>query len=159
MLATGHRRLGFALPDDDRLVAFASQRLQGVRRVCAKSGLRPPVTETVALDADSAAAAVDVWTSARPRVTAVCGYNDEVALAVLSGMRLRGLLAPGNLAVVGVDDLRVGALTTPSLTTIATGMSEIGEHLAASVTHILRGGDEPEPPRPELIKLVRRESA
>ncbi len=159
LISTGHRRLGFALPDDDRLVAFASRRLQGVRQTCAKSGLRPPLTQLVPLDADSAGAAVDAWTAARPRVTAVCGYNDEVAIAVLSGMRQRGLRAPDDLAVVGVDNLPVGALGTPSLTTVTTGMSEIGEQLAAVVTHVLNGGTEPEPPRPELIKLVPRESA
>jgi DNA-binding LacI/PurR family transcriptional regulator len=159
LLATGHRRLGFALPDDDRLTAFANRRLEGVRRACAKAGLRPPVTQTVALDADSAAVAVGAWTSARDHVTAVCGYNDEVAIAVLSGMRQRGLRAPHDLAVVGVDNLPVAGLYTPSLTTVATGMSQLGEHLAASVAHVLHGTPEPETPRPELISLVRRESA
>jgi DNA-binding LacI/PurR family transcriptional regulator len=159
LLATGHRRLGFALPDDDRVIAFASRRLHGARQACVKSGRRSPVTRVVALDADSAAAAVDEWTSARPRVTAICAYNDEVAIAVLSGIRQRGLRAPADLAVVGVDNLPIAALSTPSLTTVTTGMSEIGEHLAASVTHVLSGGAEPEPPRPELIKLVLRESA
>lgn len=159
LLATGHRRLGFALPDDDRLTAFASRRLAGVRSVCARAGVRPPLTQQLALDVAAATAAVEGWTRGRGRVSAVCGYNDEIAIAVLRGMRERGLRAPDDLAVVGVDDLPVGALYSPSLTTVATGMAQVGEQLAASVAHVVHGDPLPAGPSPDLIRLVRRESA
>lgn len=159
LLSAGHQRLGYALPEDDRLTAFASRRLAGVRRVCERAGLRAPVTQQVALDVESAVRAVDAWTRGRTRVGAVCAYNDEVAIAVLRGMRERKLRAPDDLAVVGVDNVPVGALHDPSLTTVATGMAQIGEQLADTVASVVYGDPEPQRPRPDLITLVRRESA
>ena len=49
---------------------------------------------TVPLDAAAAARAVLRWVTCEPPVTGICGYDDEVALAVLAGMRERQLTAP-----------------------------------------------------------------
>ena len=159
LIATGHRRIGFALPDDDRLLAFVEPRVDGVRAACAHGGIDQPVTRTVGLDVAVAQRAVTAWNRARPKVTGICAYNDEVALAVLAGMRARKLTAPADLAVVGVDDTPAAGLTHPALTSVATGMSEIGRHLAASVAHTLKGDAAPPGAGPDLIRLVRRDSA
>jgi DNA-binding LacI/PurR family transcriptional regulator len=159
LAATGHRRLGFALPDDDRLSAFAEPRLDGVRQACAELDLAEPAIQTVALQVASATKAIGAWRRTRPRVTGICAYNDEVALAVLAGMRARGLRAPEDFAVIGVDNIPAGALTEPALTTIATGMSALGQHLAAAVINTLEGKPVKRGPAREVIELVRRESA
>ncbi|WP_344811323.1 substrate-binding domain-containing protein, partial [Microlunatus aurantiacus] len=51
--------------------------------------------------------------------TAICAFNDEVALALLAGAQRCGIAVPDDLAVIGVDDLPLAALITPALTTIA----------------------------------------
>ena len=71
----GHRWLGFALPDDDRLRAFTALRLEGVTHACAQLGLPGPVALTVPLDAAAAARAVLRWVTGEPPVTGICGYN------------------------------------------------------------------------------------
>jgi DNA-binding LacI/PurR family transcriptional regulator len=154
LAATGHHRLGYALPDDDRLSAFAEPRLEGVRQACADLGLGEPVTRTVALDGASAARAIRHLR----RVTGICAYNDEVALAVLAGMRLSRLTAPDDIAVVGVDDTPAAALTFSALTTIATGMSTLGQYLATAVAHALEGKPAPPGPGPGVIRLIRRDT-
>jgi DNA-binding LacI/PurR family transcriptional regulator len=159
LAASGHHRLGFALPDDDRLFAFAEPRLEGVRRACAELDLAEPTVQTVALDVGSATQAIGFWRRTRPRVTGICAYNDEVALAVLAGMRARRLRAPDDLAVIGVDNIPAGALTEPALTTIATGMSALGQHLAVAVINMLEGKRVKPGPERDVIELVRRESA
>jgi DNA-binding LacI/PurR family transcriptional regulator len=159
LLDSGHRRLGFAFPDDDRLLAFAQPRLDGVRAVCAERGSGEPDVQIVALDAASGARAVAAWAALRPPVSGVCAYNDEVALAVLAGMRAQGLAAPADLAVIGVDDIPAAALATPALTTITTGMQALGRYLAAAVVRSLAGKPPPAAPGAGLIRLVRRESA
>ena len=158
LAATGHRRLGFALPDDDRLAAFAEPRLDGVRQACAQLGLAEPVTQTIALNAASATPAIKYWRRTRHRVTGICAYNDEVALAVLAGMRAHRLSAPDDLAVIGVDNIAAGALTDPALTTIATGMSALGQHLASAVINALEGKPTAPGPGQDVIQLVRRDS-
>jgi DNA-binding LacI/PurR family transcriptional regulator len=159
LAATGHRHIGYAYPDDARLRTFAVPRLDGARTACADLGIDDPVVQTVALDADSAAAAARRWCTAAPPVTGVCAYNDEIALAVLAGARALGLAVPGDLAVVGVDDIPAAWLTQPALTTIGTDQAVVAEHLSRTIVQIITGG--PEPPRPgsDTIRVVRRESA
>lgn len=159
LLASGHRRLGFAFPDDDRLLAFAQPRLDGVRAVCAERGSGEPQVQIVSLEVASGARAVAAWAALRPPVTAVCAYNDEVALAVLAGMRAHGLTAPADLAVIGVDDIPAAALATPALTTVATGMAALGRYLATAVVRSLAGKPPPAAPGAGIVRLIRRESA
>jgi DNA-binding LacI/PurR family transcriptional regulator len=158
LTASGHRRLGYALPDDDRLLAFARPRLAGVQATCRELGLDPPVVMTVGLQVPAAARAVDEWCRPQPPVTGICAYNDEVALAVLAGMRARQLSAPAGLSVVGVDNIPAAALTHPALTTVATGMSAIGRHLAEAVVCRLAGKPAPPGPGPDILHLVSRET-
>jgi DNA-binding LacI/PurR family transcriptional regulator len=107
-LATaGHTQLGYAAPDDERLRIFMEPRLAGVRAACGAAALKEPAVETVALDASQASHAVRRWHA--QGITAVCAYNDEVALAVLAGCRAAGLsvsAAPG-LPVFPAPDLSV----------------------------------------------------
>ena len=158
LVSRGHRRLGFALPDDDRLGAFADPRLSGVAETCHRLGLDPPTTRTLSLDSDSPQRAIGYWRRQRPGVTAVCAYNDDVALAILAGLRARGLTAPDDLAVVGVDDIPAAALAYPPLTTVATGMAALGRNLAMSVIDQLHDRPESVPSGPDVIRLVHRAS-
>lgn len=167
LAAAGHTRLGFALPDDDRLEMFSRHRLDGVRQVCARLGLPEPDARLVSLgspagprSADSTASAVEHWhRTVTPRVTAVCAYNDEVALAVLADLREHGLAAPEDLAVIGADDVPAAALAFPPLTTVSVATDAIGTRLAEAVLNVLAGQPPPPGPGPEAIGLVRRSTA
>jgi DNA-binding LacI/PurR family transcriptional regulator len=159
LAAQGHRRLGYALPDDERVTGFAGPRHDGVRQACAELGLEEPLVRIVPADADRAAEAVDAWRAADPPVTAVCAYNDDIALAVLAGLRRRGLEAPADLAVIGVDDVPVAKLAAPPLTTVRTDLRAVAEHLASTIVAALAGRPAPRRPGSDIVHLVRRESA
>jgi DNA-binding LacI/PurR family transcriptional regulator len=158
LAAAGHRRIGFAMPEDPRVESFAQPRLEGVRQACADLGLDEPVVRTVPLEPVAATHAVRDWRAATP-VTAVCCYNDNVALAVLAGMRLVGMKAPDDLAVVGVDDIPAASLADPPLTTVTTDMWALATHIAATVAPLLRGEPRSRRPVPDFQRLVRRCSA
>ncbi len=159
LAARGHRRLGYALPDDERVSGFARPRLHGVRQACAALALDAPVVRVVPLDAEAAAAAVEAWRAADPPVTGVCAYNDDIALAVLAGLRRLGLSAPTDLAVIGVDDVPVAPLAAPPLTTVRTDLGAVAEHLARTIVADLAGKPAPRRPGSDVVHLVRRESA
>jgi DNA-binding LacI/PurR family transcriptional regulator len=159
LASRGHRMLGFALPDDDRLAAFANPRLDGVRETCQRLGLDPPDAQMLALDRDAAQRAIGLWRRHRPRVTGVCAYNDEIALAVLAGLRARQLTAPADMAVVGVDDIPAAAFAAPPLTTVATGMAALGRNLATAVIDQLHDQPAADGPGPDIIRLVHRDSS
>ncbi len=158
LTAAGHTRLGYAFPDDERLRFFAAPRLAGVRAAGRAAGLPDPMVETVALGREEAAGAVRRWHAAG--VTGVCAYNDEVALAVLSGVRRTGLRAPADLAVIGVDDIPPARLAEPALTTVTTDQTEVAAHVAATVAAAVGGRPAPAPlPVADVVRVVRRESA
>ena len=153
----GHTRLGYAYPDDDRLRYFADPRLAGTREGCVDQGLAPPEVRTVPLDPATAAEAVAAWRAAG--VTAVCAYNDEVAMAVLAGVRRAGLVAPVDLAVIGVDDIPAARLAEPPLTTVTTDQAAVAIHLAGTVEAAIAGRPAPDPVPADVVRVVRRESA
>jgi DNA-binding LacI/PurR family transcriptional regulator len=157
LAAAGHTRLGYAWPDDDRLRIFAEPRLAGVRSACRSGGLAAPAIETVALGAEAAADAVRRWRASG--VTAVCAFNDEVALAVLAGVRLAGLAVPAGLAVIGVDDIPPARLAAPPLTTVTTDQAAVAAHLCETVLAAMRGEPGPVFQAADLVGVVRRESA
>lgn len=159
LAATGHHRLGYASPDDPRLRAFAQPRLEGVRQACAELGLAEPLVRTVPLDAEGAAAAVRDWHAADPRVSGVCAYNDEVALAVLAGARRCGLEVPADLAVVGVDNIPAAAVSAPGLTTVEADLEALAGHIAETIARKLDGRTAPRRPGSDIHSVVVRESA
>ncbi|WP_369227957.1 LacI family DNA-binding transcriptional regulator [Streptomyces sp. R39] len=157
----GHRRLGFASTDDERLAGFAQLRLDGVREACAELGLPEPVVHSVPLDPEGAAAAVEAWRSrgdGEP-VTAVCAYNDETALATLAGLRRLGLSAPGDLAVIGVDDIPSAALADPPLSTVELDLEAQACFLADEVVRAAGGLPRFPDVSPTSVRLIVRDSS
>lgn len=157
LVQRGHRRIAFAAPTDPHVEPFARGRLAGVEQACADHGLPAPLVLDVPLHADAAARAVQRMRDRDDPVTAVCAYNDEVALAVLAGLRTLGLSAPGDLAVVGVDNLVAGRLAAPPLTTIDIRPDDVGTALGKHVLRRLKPELElPEPDDEPPIDLVVR---
>src|SRR5664280_2126586 len=66
--------------------------------------------------------------------TAVLAYNDLVAYGLLDRFRQRGVAVPGDVSVVGVDNLPMSGLTTPSLTSVGIPLVSCGR---ASVDMLL----------------------
>jgi DNA-binding LacI/PurR family transcriptional regulator len=159
LAAAGHRRLGYAWPDDPRVISFAQPRLDGVRQACADLGLSEPEVITVPLDPNRAAEAVRAWRELSPPVSGICAYNDEVALAVLAGAHRQGVRVPDDLAVIGVDDIPAAAVAVPALTTIQSDTPALASYIAATITHRLDGRPSPERPGSDIHHVIRRESA
>lgn len=160
LVERGHRRLGYAASPDPRVDVFLERRLVGVREVCAAAGLPDPQVVAMPLDVAAATAAIAELWAAPPdeRVTAVCAYNDEQAFALLAGMRVLGLRAPADLAVIGVDNVPLAPFADPPLTTIDIHVERITEVMAAMVLDAVAGreaGGSVWTP----ATLVRRDSA
>ena len=153
----GHRRIGYAEPANPLVENFLRLRLEGVRTACVELGLDLPDVRPVPFDTDAAASAVRAWHEAG--VTAVCAYNDETAFALLAGMRLVGLSAPSDLAVIGVDNIPLAPFAFPPLTTIDQHIDVVAKHLVALVRAGIAGEPLPATPRSEAVTVVVRQSA
>jgi DNA-binding LacI/PurR family transcriptional regulator len=153
LIGKGHRRLAYVLPDDPRLEVLGRGRAEGAMQACGEAGLQEPLVCTITLDTESAASAVASWQNT---ATAVCAYNDEVALAVLAGMRALGVSLP----VIGVDDIPAARFAVPALTTVAQDSGAIGERIAKALIKALNNEDPELGSLPsEIIRVVERDSA
>ncbi|MFD0327223.1 substrate-binding domain-containing protein [Streptacidiphilus monticola] len=146
LIARGHRRIGYAMPALDHLRRIAEQRALGVEDACTAAGLAPPLVLDTGIDVAVMARAARRWR--REQVTAVCAYNDEQALALLSGMRQARLSAPEDLAVIGVDDIPLARAAEPPLTTVTFDLEGAGHAMAQAVVDALRDAQPQPSPTP-----------
>lgn len=156
LVERGHTQLGIAIPRSAHLVEYAARRVRGIIGRCADLGLPEPVAVPLELTAEDGRAAVATWREAG--VTGVCAYNDQYAMAVLAGLRLEGLHAPDDLAIIGLDDHPLSPLTNPPLTTVRVRLNATVAWLTGRVLELL-GLPAPEaPPDPDPLSVVVRES-
>jgi LacI family transcriptional regulator len=52
------------------------------------------------------------------RPTAVIAYNDMVAIGAMDAIKQQGLVIPGDMSIMGFDDLTLSAEVMPPLTTV-----------------------------------------
>jgi LacI family transcriptional regulator len=95
-----------------------------------------------------------------PRPTAVFAANDLMAIGAMIALHEEGLEIPGDIAVVGFDDISAASLVNPPLTTIAQFPEQLGKRAAEMLLERLRG-EAPEQGRFEAqhCELVLRHSA
>jgi LacI family transcriptional regulator len=62
---------------------------------------------------------------------AVVCANDQMAIGVLRAFAAGGVRVPGDMAVIGFDDIALGSLYDPSLTTVHQPMRMLGERACA----------------------------
>ena len=87
----------------------------------------------------------------------VCA-NDQMAIGAMRELLAAGIRVPADIAVVGFDDIYLGAMLTPSLTTVRQPMRQLGER-ACSL--LLARITEPSLPRRTErlpVELIVRES-
>jgi DNA-binding LacI/PurR family transcriptional regulator len=152
LVGLGHRRIDHICGPLDW--PEARERLAGWQQMLTESGLAvPPVVR-----GDWTAESGYRWAldhAADPEVTAVVAANDQVALGVLRGCWEIGVSVPGQLSVVGFDDVPEAAWSIPSLTTVRQDLDALGGTAVAMLLHLL-GPAEPDsvvapPPLPELV--------
>ena len=92
----------------------------------------------------------------------MAAFNDLTALAIINACHLANLAVPQDLAVIGVDDLEVGSLITPRLTTIALNLAVPAHVLAQHISELVgatRRTQHAMQQREQVLQLVKRESA
>ena len=139
LLELGHRRIGMVTGRPD--LASAELRERGFREAHAAAGV--PVDETLLVlgnyDPDLAReAARELLTLPQPP-TAIFAANDISALAVLEVARELGIDVPGDLSLVGFDNIPESALAHPPLTTVEQPMRQMGHDATALLVDLIDG--------------------
>jgi LacI family transcriptional regulator len=92
-------------------------------------------------------------------VTAVLAYNDLVAIGLLEALDHAGVRIPGDLSVVGIDDIPHSQLTRPKLTTVAMPTAAAGRIAVDMLLQLVADDGRNSAPQTTLdTALVIRES-
>ncbi|MFI6638469.1 LacI family DNA-binding transcriptional regulator [Streptomyces sp. NPDC050504] len=134
LLARGRTAIGVVVPEEPGLDMFSGPRLEGARRAVAGTGARVEALP-LAYEEESAARLAARWRDAG--LDAVFAYNDEYAMLLMRALQDAGVAVPDETAVVGADDLLLGRLLRPRLSTVAVDMVT-GRHLAELVDRVVR---------------------
>ncbi len=152
LLDLGHRRIGHVAS----AIAAPTFRLRA-RRLHARlgqAGLEPPPTAAARFEFE---AARDAAAPLLEHVTAVLCDDDILAGGVYLAARARGIAIPGDLSVIGFDDLDFARVLDPPLTTIAADAEGLGAAAFEALLTDLAGGS---PPDEQVlpVRLTLRES-
>jgi LacI family transcriptional regulator, galactose operon repressor len=151
LLDLGHRRFGVIsgfMRQNDR----ARQRVEGFRQTLAEHGFRLPEANVVEqpFGYEGGRAGLKLLMQLRPAPSAVFCGNDVLAMGCLFEAQGSGIEVPGQLSIVGCDDLPIASQITPSLTTVLLPTYELGVRAARAVLHWMK---EETPPESECLPI------
>lgn len=157
LLATRHAVATITGPLD---MAVSADRFQGYRDALAAAGVafRPELVERGDFTEASGRDAMGRLLARDARIGGVFAASDAMAAGALQALATAGRRVPGDVAVVGFDDVPLAAQTTPPLSTMRQPFEEMTRALVDLVLRRIAGepGLEPVVLAPEL---VRRQSA
>ena len=120
---------------------ISEERLLGYQAALADAGVAPDsalvalgnFTETGGHDA------MQALLEAAPDLTAVFAANDLSAIGAINAIAGSGRSVPGDVSIVGFDDVRLSRYTSPPLTTIRQPAGEIARHATELLLGMIAG--------------------
>ena len=146
LVQRGCRRI--ALLNSDQRFLYSRQRQKGYLDALRVAGLGPPaggVVTTLGLTYDHGRQAVANMLAGsstdRQRPDAIFAVSDTLAIGAMHGLRDAGLSVPGDVAVVGFDNIQLCTMVHPELTTVSQPMHKLGETAARLLLQRMRQPD------------------
>ncbi len=162
VLGLGHRRLAFIGGGfgEGPLLGDIGERRAAFLDLMARAGL--PVDDDYVCEIGNnlggGATAFEALMSLPARPTAIIASTDLLAIGAIYSAGRMGMTVPGDISIVGFDDLPMAEFTNPALTTLRQPMSGMA---AAGVAAAIDNADGGEVPIFKLLapSLVVRESS
>jgi len=154
LIATGRRRIAHIAGPAGNLEAEA--RLAGYLEAMAGANLPTTVVEG-AFDQASGHRAATELAGRKERPDAIFAGNDMMAIGALLALQDAGLNVPGDVAIVGFDDVPMAALMRPGLTTLGIRIADTGRGALERLVRIISSAGASvadtacEVVRPELV--------
>ena len=150
LVSIGRRRIAHIAGPAGNLEAEA--RMAGYMQAMADAGLPTTVIEGLFTKASGHEAGVRLAAMAE-RPDAVFAANDNMAVGAMLALLEAGLDVPGDVALVGFDDIPLAGLVRPGLTTLKIDIAETGRRaLERLIGTTMAGADGAcEVVRPELV--------
>ncbi len=120
--ALGHR--GCVYLNGPRASWSNRQRRSALRATAKRLGMATTELGPFEPGYDGGVLAADLALAEAP--TAIVAYNDLMALGVVARLAARGVPVPGEVSVVGFDDIQFARIASPPLTTVAVPAAAAG---------------------------------
>jgi DNA-binding LacI/PurR family transcriptional regulator len=150
LIALGHRRIGFIgdSPNDDLGFISTRRRLLGYRRALTRHRISydPAIVRLGEHSASVAASMAQELLELAEPPTAIFAASDTQAIGVLAAAEKSGHSVPGDLSVVGYDDIESAAQL--GLSTVHQPLAESGACGASRLCALIRG---------QLVRPLREE--
>lgn len=157
LIEAGHRKLLFAGPPYEGM-GVVGQRFDGFLAACVDAGIGPgavEIAEVLTTFEDGRALGLRLRRDF-PDVTAVFATADVLAIGIVAGLGEAGAAIPGDISIIGFDNLEVSAYTAPGLTTVAQDMSGKVAEAARIILGEIEAGEGPHAPVSLGVELVER---
>ncbi len=158
LIALGHRRIGCITGPSD--LTPSAQRVTGYRRALEEVGIMADERLVVRGDFQYASGyhAVQRLLGLDNPPSAIFACNDLMAVGAISAAVAHGCRVPGEVSVVGFDDIRLASYTNPPLTTISQPIYQIGVLATRLLLERMRERDLPVRRHVLETRLVVRQS-
>jgi DNA-binding LacI/PurR family transcriptional regulator len=143
LLGLNHRRIAYLAGSFES--QFSQAKLRGIQRALAEADLTLESAFHLAclptIDDGFRAAHQLLSRAQEQRPTAILAYNDLVAIGALHAIRAEGLTIPGDISVIGFDNIYLTSHTNPPLTTVAQPHYQQGQLAIQKLLSHLNGHD------------------
>lgn len=162
LIGLGHRNIAVIGADPDRSQGSAALRMQGYRAGLAAHGIPfDPRLVGVAPRWQRLAGSLAMQQVLRSgaELEAVFAFNDTLAFGAMHALDEAGLRVPGDVSVIGFDDIDEASYSVPTLTSVDAGRRQIAE---IAVDRLVRRIADPASSSERIevdFSIVERESA
>ena len=127
LISLGHRRIGHLTTGTSTL--SGSERLEGYKKAYNESGLayREEWIFAGSHCSDTGYKGMKAFLDQKERVTAVFASHDLMAVGAYEAVFEKGLTIPGDISIMGHDNIEVSRLVHPRLSTIDTFKGKLGQ--------------------------------
>jgi len=138
LAALGHRRVAYL--SGEEVETSAHERMYGFQRAREEYGLDPDpalVVRGCRSRIDEGFRGMTEILGLKELPTAVVAYNDLIAIGAMDAIKGAGLRVPGDISVVGFDDINPAAEVNPPLTTVHVHKRTMGSIAAERLSRII----------------------
>lgn len=136
----GHKRIAFIGTDNEG--KYNADRLEGFLKGVAEAGAEQDsallARAPLSFEGGSRVALELMRRSDRP--TAMFFASDMQAIGAIRSLKEAGFAIPGDIAVLGFDNIEICGVVAPGLTTVAQPMRDIGREAARLLIERIKGG-------------------
>jgi LacI family transcriptional regulator len=160
LLELGHREIAFLKGQKDS--SDSKTRWVAICEVAKELGIRVRPELTVQIETDLATPelgfpAAKQLLARKQCFTALFAYNDISAIGAIWAFQEAGLRVPGDISVVGFDDIPLAVIFKPELTTVSQPLRRMGQIAAKTIIDQIEKAAEYQAEiviEPELIQRV-----